>query len=231
MARTATTITPNQVIALNLKKLREMRKMTQEQAAEKLSQFLPGRWSKQAFSNAERSIEGKRIKQFNADEIIAIARAFEVTISDIFAPPYEAIHGRPVLIKQAGVSHERALEPHELELLVMGEVAAPRTAQEAGYAFALLIGLIEAARGWSPDDELRNAPGRRAAIMETIEASLYSLGLHPDPARAQGISRDLMRRVGSVADALDRIREVLGGAVAPPRDPPALGNQQKRDKR
>jgi hypothetical protein len=208
MAQGEISITPNQVVAFNLKKLRETRKLTQDQAAEKLSRFLPGRWSKQAFSNAERSVEGKRIKQFTADEIVAITRAFDVTLSDLFAPPYEVIHGRPVIVNQPGLPRDRALEPHQLDLLVMGEVAPPRSPQEAAYAFALLIAVIENERRPS-HDRSGAGPGRQTAVLDAVNETLVRLGLHPGPERAQGISRDLMRRIGSVADALDAVRALI----------------------
>ena len=210
-------------MAFNLRRIREGenghgKKYTQDEAAKKLNEFLGVHWSKATFSNAERSIEGKRIKQFSADEIVAIARAFDVTISDIFAPPYQVIHGRRAVISQPGLPRERALEPHQLDLLVMGEVVPPRTPQEAAYAFALLIALIEDARRWPPHDQSRHGPDRLASVLEAVNESLVRLGLHPDPTRAQGISRDLMRRIGSVADALDALRGLIGRAGRAPED-------------
>src|SRR5690349_15277589 len=80
-------LTPNQVIAHNLRAARELRGMTQEQAAAHLEQFLGERWSVAVFSAAERSVTGKRIRVFDADTIHAFARAFELPIGFFFLPP------------------------------------------------------------------------------------------------------------------------------------------------
>ena len=50
---------------------------TQEEAAEQLEQYLGARWSKATFSAAERSIDGRRVRQFTADEIVAFSRCFD----------------------------------------------------------------------------------------------------------------------------------------------------------
>ena len=80
-------LTPNQVVAHNLRAARELRGLTQDQAAVHLEQFLGERWSTAVFSAAERSVTGKRIRVFDADTIHAFARAFELPISFFFLPP------------------------------------------------------------------------------------------------------------------------------------------------
>ena len=68
-------MTPNQVVAYNLTTARELRGWTQDQAADALEPYLGVRWSKASVSQAERSVAGKFIRQFEADEIIALARS------------------------------------------------------------------------------------------------------------------------------------------------------------
>jgi len=80
-------LTPNQVIAWNLAQARALRQWTQDQAAEALEPYLGRRWSKATFSAAERSIESDRVRQFDADEIVAFARAFGLPVSYFFLPP------------------------------------------------------------------------------------------------------------------------------------------------
>ena len=80
-------LTPNQVVAYNLSRAREMRKMTQAQAAEELERFLGVRWSEAVFSAAERSVAGKRIREFDADTIQAFARTFNLPVGWFFLPP------------------------------------------------------------------------------------------------------------------------------------------------
>ncbi len=79
--------TANQVVAFNLAQAREWRDWTQEEAAEALEPFLGVRWSKATFSQAERSVAGRFIRNFTADEIVAFARGFELPVTWFFMPP------------------------------------------------------------------------------------------------------------------------------------------------
>ena len=72
--------TPNQVVAQRIAIARQLRGWTQEEAADRLEPFLGARWSGATFSIVERSVDGKRIRQFSADELVALSRAFEVPI-------------------------------------------------------------------------------------------------------------------------------------------------------
>lgn len=83
-------VTPNQTIAFNLKRARTQRGWTQERAAEKLEPYLGERWSSATLSVAERSIDGKRVRQFTADDIFALARGFDLPINYFFRPPTSA---------------------------------------------------------------------------------------------------------------------------------------------
>lgn len=80
-------LTPNQVVAYNLAQARLLRGWTQEEAAAALEPHVGKRWSKATFSAAERSVAGDRVRQFDADEIVAFARAFALPVSWFFLPP------------------------------------------------------------------------------------------------------------------------------------------------
>src|SRR6266540_130809 len=80
-------LTPNQVIAYNLAQARLLKGWTQDQACEALAPHLGSRWSKANYSAAERSVDGIRIRQFDADEIVAFARAFDLPVTWFFLPP------------------------------------------------------------------------------------------------------------------------------------------------
>ncbi len=80
-------MTPNQVVAYNLLRARQLRGLTQDQAAAALEPYLGVRWSKASFSQAERSVGGKFVRQFDADEVVAFARGFELPITWFFMPP------------------------------------------------------------------------------------------------------------------------------------------------
>lgn len=80
------TLTPNQVVAYNLRRARELRGWTQQEAADALAPF-GFRWSSAAFSAAERSVAGGRVRQFNADELLAFAEVFQLPVGWFFLPP------------------------------------------------------------------------------------------------------------------------------------------------
>jgi hypothetical protein len=89
-------LTPNQVVAFNLARARELRGWTQEQTADALAPYLGTRWSKANFSAAERSVAGKHIRNFDADEVVAFARAFELPVGWFYLPPPPWAEGIPV---------------------------------------------------------------------------------------------------------------------------------------
>jgi hypothetical protein len=80
-------LTPNQVVAFNLAQARQWKGWTQQQAAQALEPYLGKRWSKASVSQAERSVAGKFIRNFDADEIVAFARGFELPLGWFFMPP------------------------------------------------------------------------------------------------------------------------------------------------
>lgn len=80
-------MTPNQIVALNVAKARALRGWTQEQAAEELAPYLGAKLSGASFSALERSAwKVERIKQFTADELLALSRAFDLPIGYFFVP-------------------------------------------------------------------------------------------------------------------------------------------------
>jgi hypothetical protein len=92
-------VSPNQLVAYNLAQARLNKGWTQEQAAAALEPCLGVRWSKASFSAAERSVDGERIRQFTADEIVAFARCFELPVTWFFLPPPARVpEGFPVNI-------------------------------------------------------------------------------------------------------------------------------------
>lgn len=80
-------LTPNQVVGYNLTQAREWKGWTQDQLAEALEPYLGKRWSKASVSQAERSVAGKFVRQFTADEIVAFARALDLPLGWFFMPP------------------------------------------------------------------------------------------------------------------------------------------------
>ena len=112
-------LTPNQVVAYNLAQARGLREWTQDEAAAALEPYLGVRWSKGTFSAAERSVDGGRVRQFTADEIVAFARAFELPVSWFFMPPMPWRDGFPVVLQTAD-GGPSGVTPSELVDVVFG---------------------------------------------------------------------------------------------------------------
>lgn len=83
-------MTPNQLVAWNLREARRLRGWSQEEAAERLEAYLGERWSRTTFSAAEEgTISGRRVRQFTADHLIAFSQAFNVPVLWFLLPPSE----------------------------------------------------------------------------------------------------------------------------------------------
>jgi transcriptional regulator with XRE-family HTH domain len=80
--------TMNQIVAANLTRARELRGWTQAETVEKLGQRAGVQTSVVNLSAAERSVNGKRRREFDADDLLAYARTFELPISWFLLPPH-----------------------------------------------------------------------------------------------------------------------------------------------
>ncbi|MGH9164645.1 MAG: helix-turn-helix domain-containing protein [Acidimicrobiales bacterium] len=79
--------TPSQVVAANLTLARELRGLTQVEVAERLSTFTGSTWSQATVAQAEGSVAGRRVRQFTANELVALARTFDLPVLFFFLPP------------------------------------------------------------------------------------------------------------------------------------------------
>ncbi len=77
----------NEVIAYNFRRARELRGLTQDQAAVALEPFLGQRLPQASISALERSYGGDKRREFDAQEILAFACAFDVPLMWFFLPP------------------------------------------------------------------------------------------------------------------------------------------------
>lgn len=101
-------VTLNQVVGYNMAWYRKVAGLTQEELGQRL-----GGWTKVAVSAAERSWDGKRVRKFDADELVAIARAIGVPVPALLLPPYDA--GTAIIYELEGTSEaERKTQLTEL---------------------------------------------------------------------------------------------------------------------
>jgi transcriptional regulator with XRE-family HTH domain len=81
------TWTPNQVVAGNLARLRQRRGLTQGEVARLLSSVAGKEWTEAMVAHAERSVTGNRVREFTADDLVTLARAFDVPVLYFLTPP------------------------------------------------------------------------------------------------------------------------------------------------
>lgn len=182
---------PNQVVAYNVAKARALRGWTQEQAAEALAPHLGAKLSGASFSALERSAwTVNRIKQFSADDLLALSRGFDLPIGYFFTPPPPGddiglhapgapMHGLdPIVLLDAVLGTPDNLEYWEAELLAYSASAAPMPKSKR-----------EKPSVSPPDLAERIAP----------QAGL----------RARALVRRLLGDVAGAGDVLERLAELL----------------------
>ena len=84
--------TPNQIVGRNVRRIRKIRRWSQEQLVERLDQRgFPG-WTVQKVSDAEKARHGAnaaradRERQFSVNELVALSWALKVTAFDLLVP-------------------------------------------------------------------------------------------------------------------------------------------------
>jgi len=81
-------LSANQVVSYRLREAREFRGWTQAEAGERLGGYLGVRWSSASVSQAENSCNpGRRRREFTGDELVALARCFELPMVFFLLPP------------------------------------------------------------------------------------------------------------------------------------------------
>lgn len=91
--RATTPWSPNEIVCYRVARARQLRGWTQDEAARRLEPFIGGRLSRASFSAIERAFRGGRVRQFTADDLVALARCFQLPIGWFLTPPprYEDI--------------------------------------------------------------------------------------------------------------------------------------------
>ena len=180
-------LTPNQLVAERIAFARKLRGWTQEEAAERLAPVLGLKWSSATFSIVERSVDGKRIKQFSADELVALSRAFQLPIGFWFTPVWseedfplmvtpDAPEGVSTsVLVEALLGDEQGFECWANELLDWGARTAHRTDPTTGEQTTVREPLPTAV-GWVNDAARLRAEMAVALHFGDLEAAKDGLG-------------------------------------------------------
>ncbi|MER7363608.1 helix-turn-helix domain-containing protein [Nonomuraea wenchangensis] len=91
-------VTMNQLVAHNITYWRRQHGWTQSELGKRLREGTSKPWTKASVSAAERSWDGKRVRKFDADELLALAKALEVPLAALFLPPDDSRRKREYAI-------------------------------------------------------------------------------------------------------------------------------------
>lgn len=190
----------NQVVAWNLARLRRAAGLTQGKLGDILG------WTNQAVSEAERSFEGKRTREFDAQELVAIALAFGVPLIALFLPPDDDGDGTRYLLAGPGG------EEHDMGTL-MAWVVMPDSASDAS--------VMEAYRR-----RLRVAVGRYLDDGWVSEAGSWLRDIEPAELRAERADRLRAFADSRIAEAAELLS--MAQAIDPEPAQPADTEEENR---
>jgi transcriptional regulator with XRE-family HTH domain len=136
-------VTVSQIVARNIAWFRRAAGMTQEQLGGLLG------WLPSKVSEAERSRNGKRTRQFDAYELVALSLAFGVPLNAFFLPPPDDGHDVRYTFQPPG-----AEEPLGMDVLL--EAVTSDSESEAGVMQAYRVRYLNAvgrylAEGWQEE--------------------------------------------------------------------------------
>lgn len=154
-------------MAYNLARARELRGWSQARAAEEAEPYLGRRLSQASWSAAERSSSTGRLRRFNASELVAFSRTFDLPIGWFLTPPIVAVASDDQLdVVMGGPSAIRAWAltiaarsvdgsaPAQAETYMRLRLcfAANAVFGDVGRAVAALENIVEVLRALEPPD-------------------------------------------------------------------------------
>jgi transcriptional regulator with XRE-family HTH domain len=149
-----TLLSINSLVASNVTAARALRGMTQQQLGKRLEAVTGRRWSKATVSALERSADGVKVRQFDADDLVAIAHVLDVQLLFLFQPhspefhPSERYAPHPVSEQAAPTADDWTAEDLERVLIGAGDATAPVGSGDAAEVLAdrmsELLGTLDA---------------------------------------------------------------------------------------
>jgi transcriptional regulator with XRE-family HTH domain len=206
--------TASQVVAHNVSWARRLCGLTQVEVAERLKRFTGTNWTQTTVAQAEGSISGTRVRHFTANELVALARTFDLPVLFFFMPPEDERRGLGTPDSPPGGWRWEYLLMlvwgHRDNFPVMAERAAP-------WAHASSV-LVPGADGLDdrPDDHrpVKVARSRERITPEDMQALAFN-----------GLLRRCMRgptQLGQEAQVLAaNLRKLADAVEAFDTDPPA----------
>jgi transcriptional regulator with XRE-family HTH domain len=189
-------------VAFNISKARLKRGWTQDQAAEALAPFLGARLSAASWSAIERSVDGGRIREFTADELVAFARGFELPLGWFLTPPPADEDIRVAAPDSKG----KGLDPRALLDVVLGTPESLAEWEELLLTWPSLFRRGRIARDGKMED------------LGRVDDDVHHRLTAPTRLRARMLLRDQLGGLDQARDVLTRLTELLD-ELDDPADP------------
>jgi transcriptional regulator with XRE-family HTH domain len=169
----------NSLVASNVTIARALRGMTQEQLGKRLETVTGRPWSKATVSALERSADGVRVRQFDADDLVAIAHVLDVPLLLLFLPSSPEFH-----------PNER-YAPHPVS-----EEAVPIADEWTAAELArVLIGAGDATATVGPGDAADLVADRLSELVGTLDAEATGRLVTDMTARKLGRWREVLEEL------------------------------------
>lgn len=152
-------LTPNQIVAHNITIYRELRGWTQREMCDRLEPLLGRRWSPAVLSAAERSASGQRLREFNADELVAFSRLFKVPVGALLQPA----EGIEVVVPDK----KRGLSPVEMAAVIAAVDSVEIRRQAVLMSRRVFNVVLKALDLDLPHNDLRAALAESEALAQT----------------------------------------------------------------
>jgi transcriptional regulator with XRE-family HTH domain len=206
-------LTPNQIVAANMRRARLEHGWTQDQATERLEPHLGTRWSRATYSAVEHSVDSDRIRRFDADDLVALSKAFGRPITYFLLPPPPTlsvpIHPDtfPFLKQLLGqADDESATPPPEDAQTTAVAVQTPAGALSPAELLERLLEIDEATSSRLGELSASLSPEDRKALHKRLAGRETTL----TAARFGDLTKHA-RGLRQLADRLEGIQNELGG--------------------
>ncbi|TKA13209.1 helix-turn-helix domain-containing protein [Actinacidiphila oryziradicis] len=181
-------------MSYNLLRARELRGWTQLEAAERISTCLGKTWSIPVYAAAERAHRSARVKEFSADELVALSRAFRLPLTWWLVPP-----GPDTRIKPR--SADEAITTDDLLSLLFPAEGEMQTDLENRTA-TLFSQLAAKAGSGQTSAYLEYVNRRNSALQSMIFSAFKAANIESAPAELDEIARRLKMALGILTSDL-----------------------------
>lgn len=187
-------LTADGVVSYNLLQARTLRGWTQQQAADRISECLGKPWSIPVYAAAERAHRSARVKEFSADELLALSRAFRLPITWWLVPP-----GPDSKIKPRSADEELSADD-VLALLFPAEGDLQQALE--GRTAMLFSQLASRAGREQTSAYLDYVKRRNAALQSMLFSAFKSADIESAPEQLEDLARRLKMALGTLTSDL-----------------------------